>query len=544
MLNFYDHTQQLNNYLTKAPDEEVQKLFSNKLWRIQNLYPIQDKYGRLVPLTLNKHQKKLIEMIKRNGVLEPIIILKSRQVGITTFFCLWYLDQVLNYSGISAGIQSHKRESLNDIFKIVRLAYDHMNPVNKPPETDRSMKGSRDTRTEISIGSLNSTIEVKLEIRSKAINMIHFSEYAFTEEDRITATEGSLAPQCMKVYESSPKGLNKFHKLYNNQKPMGNTFFISWHEHDEYSVKGAKLDDKNEEELDLQKTYNISDEKLAFRRSKLATMDRIQFDQEYPVNDEECFLLSGAMLIDRRLLIKMKQKAEKTKPILKLKEDNATIRFYMKPTLQDLEKRPMAFYLGVDPAEGIGKDYSAAVLLACDEGHRIYQIMSVHGHLTPNDLSMKVFELMQKYFRFETDEDELWPLAIIERNNHGHAVLSFLTSQENYCYPNLYVHKDKRLGFHTTHPSRKMIFQQLFNAIRDNQIQFNDSSIISELLTLTVTETGKYEAEEGYHDDLVLALCFAYHGYFHNEGRGRVDKDDYFVEGDEDDETQGPQLQY
>ena len=81
-----------------------------------------------------------------------------------------------------------------------------------------------------------------------------------------------------------------------------------------------------------------------------------------------------------------------------------------------------------------------------------------------------------------------------------------------------------------------MIFQQLFNAIRDGQIEFNDSIIINELLTLTRTENGKYEAEEGYHDDLVLALCFAYHGYFHNEGRGKAAPDDGPITGLEEKE--------
>lgn len=517
---FYDHYHIVSELVEKKPE-----LLADKLWRIQNLYPIQDKTGRLIPFVLNKHQLKLVRLIKKNWALdypEAITILKSRQVGITTFFVIWFLDDILTYSGISASIQAHKHESMNDIFKIARLAHDNMHQVYKKAETD---KLSISTKTEITIGENNSRMEVKLEVRSKAINRMLFSEKAFTDLDRLTATEGSLAPDCLIANESTPKGLNHFHRLYRTEKEKGNSFFIPWWEHDEYSIPCPNgLDEKTPDEIKIQNLYPaITDDKLLFRRVKIEKMDLLPFEQEFPLNDIECFLLSGASLLDRRLLADMNEGAIKKEKVKILKFPNWTVDFYEIPSLEKLHRNPKAFFIGIDTAEGIGKDFSVTVVLSVDaKNHDINQAMIGYGHLPPDDHAMKTFEIIRDYFVF----DDIWPFLVCERNNTGHAFLSILNNHPDYLYPNLYNFKDRRLGFQTTQSSRKMIIHDLFNAIRDKSLKINDTKTISELMTLTLTDSGKIEAEQGEHDDLVLANAFAYHGYFSTLGTGRFFSDE------------------
>lgn len=517
---FFDHLKNVNKELEKDPD-----ILSDKLWRIQNLYPIQDKKGQVIPFFLNVHQLKLLELVKRNwGKFppDPIVVLKSRQVGITTFFCIWFLDDVLTYSGISAGIQAHKHDSLQGIFRNVRFAYDNMHPIYKTKETDRF---STSTKTEILIGENNSMIEVKLEIRSKAINRILFSEKAFIEDERDTATQGSLAPGCLEVHESTPKGLNKFHKIYRTHKPLGNTFFIPWWKHDEYAVPCPKgLEDKTLEEIRIQKEYpEITDEKLMFRRKKLNSMQLLEYEQEFPLNDVECFLLSGASILDRRLLAKIEKEAEKTKPLEVLRLPNFEVIFYQKPTLEEVLERPRAFYIGIDTAEGIGQDYSVTVVLAVDvkNNYKVSQVMVGRGFLPPDEQAMETYRLIEKHYVF----DGVWPFLVCERNNTGHAFISTMRTNPNYLYPNLYSYQDRRLGFKTTAVSKKIILHDLFNAIRDGSFEIKDLNTISELFTLTLTESGKIEAEEGEHDDLVIANALAYHGFFQTLGRGRIMED-------------------
>ena len=253
------------------------KLLYNKKWRIQNLYPIIDKTGKVIPMKLNKAQEEFFDMIIRNNKSEtnkkPSIILKSRQVGITTLVSICFLDDAVMFDGIKCAIQSHKRESMKDIFKVVRFAYDNMFPPLKP----KLKAKDKDTEEVLNFHERGSFIEVKLEVRSKALNRIHFSEYAFIEEERLRATEGSLAPNCWKIYESTANGLNHFYKLYTKQKELGNTIFFPWHWHEEYQQIAPKHFMKKPEEIELCEIHNKGVDK---RKSLGRSLQTISFSIE------------------------------------------------------------------------------------------------------------------------------------------------------------------------------------------------------------------------------------------------------------------------
>ena len=61
------------------PKDLLDKITS-KFWRLNNLYYIRDKDGKLVKLKLNKAQVTVIKDYRHNKK----IILKSRQRGIST----------------------------------------------------------------------------------------------------------------------------------------------------------------------------------------------------------------------------------------------------------------------------------------------------------------------------------------------------------------------------------------------------------------------------------------------------------------------------
>ena len=65
-----------------TPDEITYLLtnLSSKLWRLDNLYYIKDKYSNISVMKLNNSQIKVLTKYKHNKK----IILKSRQQGIST----------------------------------------------------------------------------------------------------------------------------------------------------------------------------------------------------------------------------------------------------------------------------------------------------------------------------------------------------------------------------------------------------------------------------------------------------------------------------
>ena len=528
MTNFTQHLKTLN-----IDNDNI----LDKVWRVENLYPIRNKSGVLIPLKQNPHQVKVSSRMIENlskGIYDPITILKSRQLGMTTLFAIWFLDDVLFYEGVNAAIQSHKKESMVDIFETVRTAYDYMHPDFKRTE-DKSISTKKDkaSKTELKIADLGSKIEVKLEVRSKSVSRMLFSEYAFTDWDRIIASMGSLGPNALRIYESTPNGINHFHDFYNEEKEKNpkNVFFFPWFEHDEYRIKVAKpLTDFTEKETQLKKDFGLDDEQIQFRRVRSAAMrksdeEHQQFEQEYPENDDDCFLMSGIGLIDPKLLRQLKKKCEKVEPEKRFWDGKTLIKIYKIPDREKLkDKDYYGLFAGLDPAEGVGGDYSGLVLIGIDHLGVAETLMTIRGQEDATKFAKKAHKYLFKYYRYEIDDDEeTVPVLTVERNNHGHEALAILVP----IYPNLYIHHDKKEGFFTSHTSRRMILGNLFNLIREGNFKPNDVVIAKELITLRKNEKGKVEAEVGKKDDMVLASALSYQGHYSDfEMYGHDSEDD------------------
>jgi hypothetical protein len=103
-----------------------------------------------------------------------------------------------------------------------------------------------------------------------------------------------------------------------------------------------------------------------------------------------------------------------------------------------------------------------------------------------------------------------------ERNNHG--LVTCITLRD-LQYPYLYtdvaegtldVNKDTiNLGFFTSERTKPLIIDKLRSSDREREVEINDTTTLNEMLSYVVTESGKMEAEQGAHDDTVMALAIA-----------------------------------
>ena len=69
----------------------------------------------------------------------------------------------------------------------------------------------------------------------------------------------------------------------------------------------------------------------------------------------------------------------------------------------------------------------------------------------------------------------------------------------------------KSYGFKTTGITRPLILAQLQSIVNDHIELINDKDTLEEMLTFVRNEKGRPEAQEGTHDDLVMALAIAYY---------------------------------
>src|SRR5208337_1742094 len=102
-----------------AQYESAKALLVNPYWRLNNLYQIVDKSGCKRPFRLNWAQQMLWEQTWYLNV-----ILKARQLGISTYLCLLFLDRCLFVPNVSAGLIAHTKEDGEQLFRRIKFAYD------------------------------------------------------------------------------------------------------------------------------------------------------------------------------------------------------------------------------------------------------------------------------------------------------------------------------------------------------------------------------------------------------------------------------------
>lgn len=146
--------------------QEYQRLIDDPLWRLNNLYWIVDKKGRKIKFQLNWAQKDLYENMWYCNV-----ILKARQLGMSTFVCMLFLDRCLWNSNVSAGIVAHTIEDAQAMFRRVKIAYDSLSH-----DITSFITADNDTAQMIKFSN-GSSLRVGTSLRSSTFQYLHISEF-------------------------------------------------------------------------------------------------------------------------------------------------------------------------------------------------------------------------------------------------------------------------------------------------------------------------------------------------------------------------------
>lgn len=188
--------------MTQNPIEIAGKLLTDPLWRLNNLYRIIDKSGNKTLFSLNWAQEELYR-----NMWYCNIILKARQLGISTFVSLLFLDRCLFNSNQHAGIIAHTREDAEVMFRRVKFAYDSL-----PPELKAAIGVNTDNARELQLSN-GSSLRVGTSMRSSTLQYLHISEFGkicakFPDKAReiITGSLNAVAPGQYIFIESTAEG--------------------------------------------------------------------------------------------------------------------------------------------------------------------------------------------------------------------------------------------------------------------------------------------------------------------------------------------------
>lgn len=173
------------------------------------------------------------------------------------------------------------------------------------------------------------------------------------------------------------------------------------------------------------------------------------------------------------------------------------IRLYRRP----VERYP--YVLGGDTA-GDGSDSFVGQVLDNTTGEQAATLR----HQSDEDLYAKQMYCLGMYYNTA--------LIGIETNWSTYPVMEL----ERLRYPRQYVresvddytHKVRHaFGFWTSTKTRPIIISELIKAVRDDVSILNDDTTMGEMLTFVRDEHYKPVAEDGAHDDCVMALAIAHH---------------------------------
>jgi len=204
-----------DNFTATAEQQRWFTKVTNKLkrqrWRLNNLYQIVDDKGIVLNFKMRLAQKLLYL-----GMHYLNIILKSRQHGITTFICLFFLDTCLFNSNTHACIIAHNKDDAKDFFtKKIMFAYNSL-----PPLIRESITAKRASTSEL-VFSNGSSIRVTTSGRSGTYQLVHVSEfgkicakYPHKAEEIVTGTLNAVHPGQLVFIESTAEGREgKFYEM-------------------------------------------------------------------------------------------------------------------------------------------------------------------------------------------------------------------------------------------------------------------------------------------------------------------------------------------
>lgn len=280
-------------------EEELAKNLADPKWRLNNLYTIIDKKGKRCTFKFNWAQEELYDNMWYSNV-----ILKARQLGISTFVCLLFLDLCLFNPNTASGIIAHTREDAEHMFKRIKFAYDQL------PDPIKNLRTATVNSARELVFNNNSSLRVGTSMRGSTLQYLHISEFGkicahFPEKAREIVT-GSLNTLGSKQYvfiESTAEGKEGyFYDLcksseasqISNKKltPIDYRFhFYPWFDCPDYTLEQSTTIPKEIEEyfdkLHLE-NIDLTPGQKSWYYSKLITQ-RDDMKREYPSTPSESF---------------------------------------------------------------------------------------------------------------------------------------------------------------------------------------------------------------------------------------------------------------
>ena len=423
---------------------------------------------KLYPCQVNK-----IKVIHEN---RKVILMEGRQQGKTTTsaaYILWYTL----FDRKTVAILANKSSAAREVLSRYQLMYECL-----PKWMQQGVTTWNKGDIELENGSIVFTAATSASgIRGKSVNLLYVDETAIIPNTVAEQFFASVYPTISAgnttkiLLSSTPLGYNHFWKFWNDAQNDRNGFvplFIHYSE-----IPGR-------------------DEAWAEEQHRL--LGDLKFNQEVLCN----FLGSSLTLINAKSIGEMSPDA----PIYQ--KDGLDI--YEKPFRGSEEHgvKSHTYCLVADTAKGVGGDYSAFVVI--DMSAMPYKMVAkfrdnmITPMLYPSVIHKVAKEYNDAYVLIEVNtseqvadilhsEYEYDNIVMVNRGTNGQSISGGFGGGKT------------QLGVVTDKKVKRIGCSNFKTLIEEKRLLIPDADVISEISTF-IQVKNSYEADEGYHDDLVMPL--------------------------------------
>ena len=307
------------------------------------------------------------------------IVLKARQVGITTYVAARFFLRTMLQPGTLSVQVAHDQQSAEEIFRIV-----HRFLENLPEQWRRSaLKTSRANVRQIIFPKLDSEYRVESAAdrcagRGLTIQNLHCSEVArwpHDVEETLAALRAAVPPDGEIFLESTPSGAGgTFYEEWQSAPETGYVqHFFPWWWESSYE-REVEIVEFTEEEHELMTKHGLNAAQIGFRR-EMRSQFRNRFPEEYAEDAETCFLTSGNCMFD---VEQTGCSVEEAAAVLRREREWPLLYFLPTGDGNEIHHR------GGPAGGGIDGDYSCAQVIDVEKGRQCAELL---GHYTPQELA-------------------------------------------------------------------------------------------------------------------------------------------------------------
>lgn len=489
--------------------EKIDPRLMDRVWRLNNLYYVINEAGELVKFKLREAQEYLLRNMHHKNIL-----LKARQLGFTTFICIFLLDYALFNRNKLVGILAHTQGDATVIFRKVKTAWENF-PAKIKEFLFLNAVGDSKSEYEFTNGSV---MRIATSLRSGTYQAVLITEYgklcAHYPDKALEVKTGTLpaANKGLVFIESTAEGeggeyydmVQDARELKRNKVPLTikdfKFFFFPWYQNPANQVEadGVPIDAATNEYLDklerdvLRKKLPQSYRNWYYLEWKT---QKDKMKQEHPSTPDEAFLMSGNKLFPAEILDAQKKKY-----------CHSPIRVDGNYLIYEEYVRGHVYGLGADVSMGIKRDSSTMCVIDFTAGRVVMTYKS-------NDIDPVAFA-------HEVKKGGLMYggcLVAPEANNMGTTTCAILNQIYHAIYTQvreglLEEKPTQKLGWLSTPGSKPRMMYELSEALYNDDLQVPDEGVLIEARGFNKEDSLVVKTDENTtrHFDKLIAVAIAW----------------------------------